>query len=115
MMKKFLALALALAMALSMAACGSKPAAPAPAPAPAAPAAPAASGEAAPAAPSRSNDNDVTVMESRLSVVSLDWEAREAGQHAQNCIQGVLNKKMPHYAGINVIVTSSSQKPFILL
>ena len=63
--------------------------------------------EAAPAAPSRSNDNDVTVMESRLSVVSLDWEAREAGQHAQNCIQGVLNKKMPHYAGINVIVTSS--------
>ena len=63
--------------------------------------------EAAPAAASRSNDNDVTVMESRLSVVSLDWEAREAGQHAQNCIQGVLNKKMPHYAGINVIVTSS--------
>ena len=47
--------------------------------------------------------------------MSLDWEAREAGQHAQNCIQGVLNKKMPHYAGINVIVTSSSQKPFILL
>ena len=39
--------------------------------------------------------------------MSLDREAREEGQHAQNCIQGVLNKKMLHYAGINVIVTSS--------